>query len=423
MRHPNPVTAFLCLLVAILMTACGGGAAPEKPAQLYTMSLSVKSWTVPVGMSTQVFASGAYTDGTSRSLNVEWTSSDPTVAAVSSDGLVRGLKPGNVQFTARFGPTPVGDFTGLIAIQVTPAIESTALAWSGSRIVAVGGSVGTSTNGVEWSSASSPIGTVQSPALSEAMLNATSWDGAQFVAVGRNGGRFPCAPGNVCSFAVAANNSVMFRSADGLAWTRDIFAEAATVLGAGLNGVASGGGKSVAVGERGFILSTSGNGIWQSQFSGTTTALSAIAWSGTGYLAVGEGGAILSSADGIAWTPRASGTGAALNTVVWTGNRFIAAGRSGAIIASPDGVTWTAQASNTTQSLHGLAWSGMQFVVVGDNGFLATSTDGSTWTTRASGTNSSLKSAVWAGTQFIVAGGTAIIASRDGVTWNSVVSP
>jgi uncharacterized protein YjdB len=80
--------------------------------------------------SVQLKATGNFADGTKQDLtdSAIWTSSDATVATVSSTGgVVRGVAPGNVTIRAVFGSVPAGTITltvtnaNLTAIAVTPA--------------------------------------------------------------------------------------------------------------------------------------------------------------------------------------------------------------------------------------------------------------------------------------------------------------
>jgi len=236
------------------------------------------------------------------------------------------------------------------------------------------------------------------------ILNAVTWSGTQFVAVG--------GPGTVLT------------SPDGITWT-----SRTSGTGNALYGVAWSGTQFVAVGSgTGGIILTSPDGItWTSRTSGTQSFLSSVTWSGTRFVAVGSMGTILTSPDGITWTPHFSGTGNYLSSVTWSGAQFVVVGAD-AVLTSPDGITWTSRYASGGY-LSGVTWSGTQFVAVGwtiNLDTILTSPDGVTWTSRNSGTNAYPVAVIWSGTEFVAVGGTSnggtILTSPDGITWTQQAS-
>jgi len=169
-----------------------------------------------------------------------------------------------------------------------------------------------------------------------------------------------------------------------------------------LNGVAWGGNKFVAAGDKGTILTWTGkaNAAWMPQNSGVGHGidLHGIAWSAglTLFVAVGDKGTILTSPDGVSWMLQNSGITENLHGVAWGGNKFVAAGDKGTIL------TWTGKANAAWMpqnsgvghgiDLHGIAWSAglTLFVAVGDKGTILTSPDGVSWQSRTSGTTADL---------------------------------
>jgi hypothetical protein len=150
-----------------------------------------------------------------------------------------------------------------------------------------------------------------------------------------------------------------------------------------------------------------------------------VEWGGGRFVAVGEGGTILSSPDGESWTAAVSGVSTALRAIVWAppangqAGRFVAVGDRGTVLISPDAETWTPGASGSEGTLAisagvmltDVAWNGTVFAAVGYQHFcsgpclgglpkaakeaccvpsystqntIATSSDGITWIARSS---------------------------------------
>jgi uncharacterized protein YjdB len=84
--------------------------------------------TIKEGNTRQMSATGTYDDGSTKDItgSVDWTSSDDTVATVTSGGLVKGISAGSADITAAKatveGSTSVTvTFADLQSITVTPA--------------------------------------------------------------------------------------------------------------------------------------------------------------------------------------------------------------------------------------------------------------------------------------------------------------
>jgi uncharacterized protein YjdB len=82
------------------------------------ISVSPDDMTLPMGVGQQYIASAIYSDGSIQDLvsGVTWSSSDPTVASVDSNGLATTLAAGGTTITAT-----VGSFTDSSTITVVPA--------------------------------------------------------------------------------------------------------------------------------------------------------------------------------------------------------------------------------------------------------------------------------------------------------------
>ena len=267
--------------------------------------------------------------------------------------------------------------------------------WGATRFVAVGGTssgssvIAYSTDGVTW--------TTTSGAFDNAFLTGVTWNGTRFVAVG---GR---SSGSSASNLTASG--MVLHSADGVTWT----AASGALDGAFLNAVTWNGTRFVAVGgtwswspsESTFdvapVVVHSTDGVTWTDASGTGTLddssyLRGVTWGGGRFVAVGQSDAsgratIVHSADGVTWTD-ASGADALddasyLRGVTWGNGVFVAVGtgsdivdtntgeespRGAMIMRSTDGDTWSAvsRAGALAGSLRGVTWGGTRFVAVGE---------------------------------------------------------
>src|SRR5437867_3697097 len=82
---------------------------------------------------------------------------------------------------------------------------------------------------------------------------------------------------------------------------------------------------------------------WRGLNSGTTVPLWSVTFGGGRWVAVGEQGIIVTSTDGVTWTRRSSGSTRWLVGVGYGNGRFVAVGEAGMILISDDGATWSAQ--------------------------------------------------------------------------------
>lgn len=119
------------------------------PAALTTITISATSTAVDVGATLTLVATGTYADGSKKTLStgVTWTTSDATIATVSTAGVVTGVKDG----TATIKATVAGK-EGTLAVKVNPAIVLTTLSsvaiTASASTVTVGGKVQLTANEV-----------------------------------------------------------------------------------------------------------------------------------------------------------------------------------------------------------------------------------------------------------------------------------
>ena len=204
-------------------------------------------------------------------------------------------------------------------------------------------------------------------------VNAVTWDGRSFVAVGEDRSQFT----DLKDLPTATARAAVWTSADGRTWTR---VPHTTVLDVGgfidtMEDPMTGGMRGVITGPAGLIAVgsvcqnnpaacqsaawTSTDGTSWERVVGMPTlpgVLKAVATSGSGYVAVG--------AQSCGSTP--------LSEV---------AGCPALILTSPDGQAWTRQPFEQSGDLRTITWVGDRYFATapGGPGFLWTSTDGSTW--------------------------------------------
>jgi hypothetical protein len=194
----------------------------------------------------------------------------------------------------------------------------------------------------------------------------------------------------------------------------------------------------VAVAGAGEIATSPDAITWTARTSGTSEILNAVKWCpDVGlFVAVGGGGSnpavCLTSTDGITWTSRTSGFG---NSPIWgiaEGNGvLVIAGEDAKVATSPDGTTWTQRTSqfDTTDILTATFGAGL-FVIGGLDGKIATSVDGSTWALQNSGVLAAAVNqiiyATYGAGWFVLSNnsstGRAVLISRDGVQWESILT-
>ena len=102
------------LLVCLSLAGCGGGSSKSSTTSQnnstptlvsITISAAGSSVSVASGSTLQLKAQGSYSDGSTSDLTSQatWKTSDATMAAVNSSGMLSATKPGSVTVTAAFG--------------------------------------------------------------------------------------------------------------------------------------------------------------------------------------------------------------------------------------------------------------------------------------------------------------------------------
>ncbi len=120
----------------------------------------------------------------------------------------------------------------------------------------------------------------------------------------------------------------------------------------------------------------------------TTNDLQGVAWRGGRFVAAGANGTVLTSDDrGTNWTLRVSPTTNYLSAAAADANGFVVGGAKGTVLTSADGENWATQDSGTTNWLFRIRHFAEGFFAVGQNGTLLHSADGSSWAPRTTGTS------------------------------------
>jgi hypothetical protein len=283
---------------------------------------------------------------------------------------------------------------------ITQSISSVA---SGNGLivaVTIGGQIITSTDGLTWTTRPSGVTTD---------LRGITFANGTFVAVGAGG--------------------AILTSANGTSWTR-----ATSGTTTNLYGIAFVKGAFVVGGDNGTVLTSGDGAAWSAvSLGGNTSGTFYIAGNGDEGLLIGRGGEIYASATASSWRRLTQGTGDAKQAAIYAGGRFVAVGANTDAITratvvpvqySTDGVNWTRAAANSAfTSLNAITYGQQLYVAVGPNSGIFTSPDAVTWTQRTLNVTSTL-TAVTAGPNAFVAAssGQAIYSSLDGITWTQRVA-
>ena len=178
---------FGCAVIATLigMVACGGGGSQSTSLSnlLAAMQVSGPSANLVVGQSQQMTASGIYADKSNHDLtnSVAWSSSDNTIASITSVGTVTAKNSGQAVITAT-----LQGITGKLTITVAPALASIAITPANPTIarqttlqfIATGTYTDNSTKNltstVDWSSSDTTVATISSTAPTGGLASAVA---------------------------------------------------------------------------------------------------------------------------------------------------------------------------------------------------------------------------------------------------------
>ena len=397
------------LMVAVLVSACGGsGSSAPPPAGGITVTpadgAATVTWTMVPGVNYWLFYAPSNTISTTDWINVPGARA---ILNVSSPYVLTGLANGfNYSFTVngRNGDGPGGPGSPTMTVMPRPAGAT----WK------AGTSLGSNTiRSITYGTGADAAGyyfAVGDAGSTYRSTDGITWAGLPAVNVGTN---MNAAIFGLSKFIVVGANGNIRYGTDMSNWSAATSNTTET-----LNAVASSGGLAVAVGNNGTVRTSSDGITWVAAATVPTTKnLNSVVYSGNGvWLAAGAGGTLLTSADANNWKLIGSGTTADLNALAVqaaTSYVFVAAGNGGTVLTSTDsGVTWAAQASGTSSNLLAISAAANQVLVTGVGGTVLTSPTGTTWTVRNSGTTANLHSVINGFAQYVAVG-------QGGVSINS----
>ncbi len=162
-------------IIAKSGTITGSGSLQVGPPALISLSVNPSSAAAPLGTTQQFTATGTYTDASTQNLtsSINWSSSSPSVAGVSSSGLATAATTGSATITAASGAITASANLSvvqpvLVSIAITPSNPSFALGTT-KQLKATGtysdGSTLDLTTSAKWGSALSTIATVDGQGL------------------------------------------------------------------------------------------------------------------------------------------------------------------------------------------------------------------------------------------------------------------
>lgn len=229
-------------------------------------------------------------------------------------------------------------------------------------------------------------------------------------------------------YVALASLGAIFTSPDGVTWTSRNSGVFVRDTGSGLQDMAHGDGRLVAVGLGG-ITSTSTDGVtWTPGTAGTTEDLTGVAFAFGRFHAVSSvSGRIFSSANGVTWTSLITPT-SGMRRIAFGAGRLVAVGIASDTLVSTNGTTWTSGPPPTSEALLGINFINGLFYAVGTGGVILTSPDGVTWTARSSsGNRSYLQNVAFGNGLYVIPGqsgtsGRALLVSSDGATWRETIA-
>ncbi len=391
------------LMVAVLVSACGGsGSSAPPPAGGITVTpgdgFATVTWTMAPGVKYWLFYAKSNTISTTDWINVPGARA---MLNVSSPYVVTGLENGfNYSFTVngRNGDGPGGPGSPTVTIVPRPAGAT----WK------AGTSLGSNTiRGITYGTGSDTLGyyfAVGDAGSSYRSTDGITWAGLPAVnaSTNMNAAVYSLSLGKF--IVVGANGSIRYGT-DMSNWSAGTSNTTET-----LNAVASNGAMAVTVGNNGTVRTSSDGVTWAAAATVPTTQnLHSVAYSGSGvWLAAGAGGTLMTSTDATNWKLVSSGTTVDLNAVAVqasTSYVFVAAGNGGTVLTSTDGgATWTAQSSGTTATLLAISTTANQVLITGASGSVITSPTGTAWTVRSSGTTADLHAVISGLAQYVAVG-------------------
>lgn len=186
----NQLSVFTLLLCVLFISGCGGGGGgktadePSTEAALSTIELRSDSSTIAKGTSSQLSATGIYTDASTQDLTsqVTWSVSDSAILTVDENGRASGQTSGSVVITASFASVE-----NRINLSVSPAtltsltlspLNVTIASGTSSQLTASGrfsdGSIQDLTSQSTWQSSNQAAASVSATGMLEGLSQGSS---------------------------------------------------------------------------------------------------------------------------------------------------------------------------------------------------------------------------------------------------------
>jgi hypothetical protein len=240
---------------------------------------------------------------------------------------------------------------------------------------AEGGTIATSTDGVNWTARQ-----IITPGMSG------------IFALG-SGGTSPV------NYLAGGSFSFTYVSQNGTTWNSGGHSGSS-----GITSITYGGGLFVAGGNSGMLETSSDLITWSLRTSGISTNINGLAYGSSLFLAAGS--EVRLSTNGIDWTA-GTATASPINGVTFGAGKFVGVSASGAIYTTTDGLTW-ANPITAASGLNGITFGGGRFVAVGNNGVIVESLDGgTTWLSDTSGSLANLTAVAFGSGNYVVMEGNA----------------
>ncbi len=300
--------------------------------------------------------------------------------------------------------------------------------WDGARFLAVGrqGGVYASDDGIAWDQIADLDARLSDIAwhgstgvtVSPDGLIFVSDDGQSWTAVGQSFGMpmVAVAASDVGFVAVGADSlhyfGEIYFSPDGTTWTRQ-YGDFSLLSGAGWVG-----DRYLVVGSDGLILSSEDGNDWGEEANFGAGDLLAVAGESDVAVAVGGYGILVGAFSAEPWELLIEGPIVNIEGIVSGEPGLVAVGWPGDIMMSADGGSWELVRQGEYEYLWGGTWGDGQFVVVGSGGAVLTSSDGRNWVLGSAGVDEGLIAAAYGDSRFVAVGTDGVVVtSVDGSLW------
>ena len=347
-----------------------------------------------------------------------------------------GCAYGNGVFIAATqGTTYLSSTNGITwSTQSSPARDTSCVTFCNGMFIAgfLNGRLSTSTNGTTWTTPAAALSSstsvlsityglglyvvTGSPAVLRTSPDLATWTSRSFGSSNVVNSMVFDSTAN--KFIGVQNGGRLIISTNGTTWSSQLPGSSVT----GSFDIASGNGVTIAVGSAGKLVSSTDGITWHARRSRFINSRILTATYGNGtFVVCGESGKISSSTDGIEWTLRDAGFGSSqITQVKFLNGIFIAVGDLGNIATSPDGVVWTMRSTSTTLSIRCISYGNGKYIAGCTSGVMLISTDLDNWESYTNdnvGTNT-INDIEFSKGLFVLGTSSSIWTSTDGIKWD-----